>query len=173
MGPVKKGPPPKKYIVYCDSCGKQKVDIGYNLQQMTQVPLAKVPGGVPKLSPEGKAENRPTLPRPKMVKCPMCGRGLAVRGFAVPESNHTEVKEENENIIKNNIIDRREVRSTGSAIQKYLARGATDGRAEVPEQSGVCVQSPDIPQGFASSESPIASLLSGQRGGVRSGNQQE
>lgn len=164
MGPQAKSLSPKKYIIYCDCCGKQRVDIGFNLKEMTQVTLAKVPGGVPKLSPEGKAENRPALPRPKMVKCPKCGRGVTVRGFSVPESNHKEieVKAENESIIKKNIVDRREVRTTGSAISEYLTRRVADGCPEVSEQSGVCVQPSDLPEGTLSSESPISRLLSGQ-----------
>jgi hypothetical protein len=162
LGPQAKNPAPKKYMVYCDNCGKQKVDIGFNLQHMTKIPLANVPGGVPKLSPDGKAEHRPALPRPKMVKCPKCGRGVTVRGFAVPESNHTEVKQENDNIIKKNIVERREIRPAGSAIQNYLARHAPDGCAEVPEQSGMCVQPPDLPEGSEGGEDAIARLFSRQ-----------
>lgn len=171
MGPQATNLPPKKYIIYCDCCGKQTVDIGFKLQHLTQVPMAKVPGGVPVLSPVGKVENRPALPRPKMVKCPMCGRGVAVRSYAVPESRHEEAKKEHESIIKKNIVDRREVRPTGSAFQEYIAGRTPDGRTEVSEQPNVCVQSPDLPEGTLGSQNAIGRLLSGQ-GSSDGGSQQ-
>lgn len=165
MGPQATSPAAKKYIIYCDCCGKQTVDIGFKLQHLTQVPMAKVPGGVPVLSPVGKVENRPSLPRPKMVKCPKCGRGVTVRSYAVPESKHEEAKKEHESIIKKNIVDRRESRPAGSAIQEYLARGTVGGCPEVPEQSDMCVQSPDLPEGTPGSQNAIGRLLSGQGSG--------
>mgnify|MGYP002137029818 CR=1 FL=1 len=62
--------PKAKYSVFCDFCGKRS--IVFKDHSMTEIPVAAVPKRA-----DGK--DKSTLPRPQMLKCPLCGRGVIMK----------------------------------------------------------------------------------------------
>lgn len=85
----------KKFVIHCDACGNNTVtDKADNL---VEIKTAPIPGGVPFYNLEKKStQTKPSLNRPKMFKCPKCGRGIVARKMLVVESKHGETKNEKE-----------------------------------------------------------------------------
>lgn len=81
-----------KYVIHCDACGSNTV-VGDTNVKMVEIKVAPIPGGIPTYNEElKKTETRKPLPRPKMFKCPKCGRGATARAYTVAESKHEEEK---------------------------------------------------------------------------------
>jgi len=86
----------KKYVIHCDACGTNIVTDGTDgSKSLVEIKTALIPGGVPTYNAqEKKTETKKSLSRPKMFKCPKCGRGVVARKCFVEESKHEEKNEE-------------------------------------------------------------------------------
>lgn len=62
--------PQSKYLIFCDFCGKKSVV--FKEHKMTDIPVSAIPKRA-----DGK--DKSTLPRPQMLKCPLCGRGVIMK----------------------------------------------------------------------------------------------
>ena len=87
--------------MHCDHCGRKVVvrdTVG--ITGLREMPLAQIPGGVPVLDPiDKKIKTKKSIPRRRMFKCTICGRGLMLRENAVPVSEHLKenIDEEKDN----------------------------------------------------------------------------
>ena len=86
----------KKYVIHCDACGNNIVTDGTDPDKaLVEIKMAPIPGGVPFYDEqEKKTITKKSLARPKMFKCPKCGRGATARKCFVVESKHEEQKDE-------------------------------------------------------------------------------
>jgi hypothetical protein len=84
----------KEFLMHCDNCSRKVVvrDLS-GIDGLKEIPLASIPGGVPILDPEAKKIiTQKSIPRRRMFKCTVCGRGVMLRENLVPISEH--IKEE-------------------------------------------------------------------------------
>jgi DNA-directed RNA polymerase subunit RPC12/RpoP len=82
----------KEFLMHCDHCGRKViVRDPTGIAGLKEVPLASIPGGVPVLDPEEKKiKTKKSIPRRRMFKCAICGRGIMLRENMVPMSEHKE-----------------------------------------------------------------------------------
>ncbi len=92
--------PVNKYSLHCDYCGWHKIVKGNEDTNLTEVKLAEVPGGVPRLNIEDRSvEKRENFKRRRMFKCAQCGRGVIAKFYEVYEAVHKtkeDIKNEQE-----------------------------------------------------------------------------
>jgi hypothetical protein len=100
----------KDFMMHCDHCGRKVMVKGQTgVDRLVQgTPLAPIPIGVPTHDPEGKDGERiiikKPIPRRRMFKCSVCGRGLILKPSMIPPSEH--VKKEDNNEEEDNSIGR-------------------------------------------------------------------
>ena len=85
----------KRWLLYCEPCSFKKIILeNDSTDDLTEIPLAKTPGGSPTMDEKGKKtvvpsadgltppvemheiKSHPGIERNKMFKCPQCGRGV-------------------------------------------------------------------------------------------------
>ncbi len=99
-----------KFLIRCDYCSKTIITDGTDIK-LREIPLAKIPGKIPYLE-NGKMISPASIERPKMYRCPTCGRGMSVRKSYIPASKHeAEIDDPTNN------SDGRETGFNGSKIQ--------------------------------------------------------
>lgn len=76
----------KRQMIYCEPCGyKQIIEPKENPEDLTVIPTTKIQGHIPQIDPATqKAVQKPFLERPKMYKCPCCGRGVRLKELLLP-----------------------------------------------------------------------------------------
>lgn len=74
----------KRMMIFCEPCGhKQIIEPKANPEDLTEIPSTKIQAGIPQL--EGnKTVTKPFIERPKMYKCPKCGRGVRIKELLTP-----------------------------------------------------------------------------------------
>ena len=74
----------KRTMIFCEPCGyKSIIEPKQNPDELTEIVSAKIQAGIPQL--EGnKTVTKPFIERPKMYKCPKCGRGVRVKELLAP-----------------------------------------------------------------------------------------
>jgi hypothetical protein len=60
----------KTYRLQCEFCNYKKTAPGSDFKELIEIPLAPVPKGLAK---------RGHIKRPKLYRCPKCGRGIRVK----------------------------------------------------------------------------------------------
>lgn len=121
----------KEFLLHCDFCGRKvPVRNPSDIAGLTEVPLAPIPGGVPVYNAsEKKIEGKKSIPRQKMFKCRMCGRGIVLKQNMVPapEDFKETVGEKKDNSVGC------ETSLAGQPVSGIPARSPVAGNPEVPQ----------------------------------------
>lgn len=99
----------KRWMIFCEPCSFKKIITEGIDADLTELPLADVPGGAPRLdSATKKVTERKSTPRNKAFKCPHCGRGVISK--VLPEVYAKTIKEREDQAEKDNYEREREQR---------------------------------------------------------------
>lgn len=84
-----------KFVIHCDACGKNIITTGNDTTNLVEIKTSLIPGRIPMYNKEKKeTEVGKCYQRPKMFKCPKCGRGVVARKLIVSDSKHIEEKKD-------------------------------------------------------------------------------
>lgn len=88
---------PSKHIILCDYCGTKTIIRDSQVDGLTEVKLADIPGGAPSLDPvTKKIVVKKSFDRTRIFKCKQCGRGVRANKLLVADSQHIVEKAKNE-----------------------------------------------------------------------------
>lgn len=70
----------KMYRLYCEVCGYKRTTDGSDIQDLYEIKVSPVPGGLPAINPQTKnVDVRPSKKPTRKFRCPSCGRVLIPR----------------------------------------------------------------------------------------------
>lgn len=89
---------PSKHIILCDFCGTKTIIKESQVEGLSEIKLANIPGGAPYIDPiTKKVIVKKSFDRTRIFKCKQCGRGVRANKLLVTDSKHVVEKEKENN----------------------------------------------------------------------------